>query len=144
MGFARNGKAHFYNKKIQEMNMPQLRYHSKLHEIIYKLDYSKIGSKNIPENSYYNSSEFFYGNCDTIFEGRGATDKLWISVNIIEGQDDLYLHTSLKIKNSTALSNVAANFSNFNQNTTLIKVDSLTKSVPVLIQTIETNIFPYL
>ena len=65
--------------------MPQLRYHSKLHEIIYKLDYSKIGSKNIPENSYYNSSEFFYGNCDTIFEGRGATDKLWISVNIIEG-----------------------------------------------------------
>lgn len=22
MGFARNGKAHFYNKKIQEMNMP--------------------------------------------------------------------------------------------------------------------------
>lgn len=126
------------------MNMPQLRYHSKLHEIIYKLDYSKISSKNIPENCYYNSSEFFYGNCDTIFEGRGATDKLWISVNIIEGQDDLYLHTSLKIKNSTALSNVAANFSNFNQNTTLIKIDSLTKSVPDLIQTIETNIFPYL
>lgn len=124
--------------------MPQLRHHSKLREIIYKLDYSKISSKNISENSYYNSSEFFYGNCDTIFEGRVATDKLWISVNIIEGQDDLYLHTSLKIKNSTALSNVAANFSNFNQNTTLIKVDSLTKSVPVLIQTIETNIFPYL
>lgn len=106
--------------------MSQLRYHSKLHEIIYKLDYSKIGSKNIPENSYYNSSEFFYGNCDTIFEGRGATDKLWISVNIIEGQDDLI------------------NFPNFKKNTTLIKVDSLTKSVPVLIQTIETNIFPYL
>lgn len=126
--------------------MPQLRHHSKLREIIYKLDYSKISSKNIPENCYYSSAVYLhcYQDCDTIFEGRGATDKLWISVNIIEGQDDLYLHTSLKIKNSTALSNVAANFSNFNQNTTLIKVDSLTKSVPVLIQTIETNIFPYL
>lgn len=120
--------------------MPQLRHHSKLREIIYKLDYSKIGSKKIPEDSYYSSSEFFYGNCDTIFEGRGGTDGLWISVNIIEGQDDLYLHTSL----NTALKNDLTNFPSFKKNTTLIKVDSLTKSVPDLIQTIETKIFPYL
>lgn len=126
--------------------MPQLRHHSKLREIIYKLDYSKISSKNIPENCYYSSAEYLhcYQDCDTIFEGRGYTDKLWISVNIIEGQDDLYLHTSLKIKNSTALQNDLINFPSFKKNTTLIKVDSLTKSVSVLIQTIETNIFPYL
>jgi|GEM_PF-3283787 len=124
--------------------MPQLRHHSKLREIIYKLDYSKISSKNIPENCYYSSTEFFCGNCDTIFEGRGYTDKLWISVNIIEGYDDLYLHTTLKIKNGVALQNDVANFPNFKKNTTLIKVDSLTKSVSDLIQIIENKIFPNL
>lgn len=123
--------------------MPQLRYHSKLREIIYRLDYSKISSKNVPENCWYSSTEYpyCYQDCDTIFEGRGYTDKLWISVNIIEGHDELYLHTSLN--GPTSLNDVN-NFPNFNQNTTLIKVDSLTKSVPDLIQTIETKIFPYL
>lgn len=121
--------------------MPNLKYHPMLREIIYRLDYSKITSKpNL--KGFYSSAEHPGYDGDTIFEGHGYDDSLWLSVNIIEGSNDLFIHTTLT---SSKLLDEKNKFEGFNiKNTILIKVGPLSDGVDKLIYKIENNIFPYL
>lgn len=126
--------------------MPNLRYHPMLREIIYRLDYSKIKSKPAFKGWYSSATHPDYAG-NTIFEGHGSANSLWISVNIIEGIDDLFIHTTLNIASGSPLQNELNKFPAFNQhrpNTTLIRVGALQNGEPQLIQSIENNIFPYL
>ncbi len=124
--------------------MPNLRYHPMLREIIYRLDYLKISS-NPNLTGWYSSAEHFGYAGDTIFEGHGYDDSLWLSVNIIEGCDDLFIHTTLT---SSKLLDEKNKFKGFDikklKNTILIKVGPLSDGVDKLIYKIENNIFPYL
>lgn len=124
--------------------MPNLVYHSKLREIIYRLDYSLINSKPKDLQGWYSSAthEGYAG--DTIFEGHGYRNSAWISVNIIAGEEDLFLHTTL---GSTSLNNEISNFEGFkkySKTSYLYRVDKLNKSVNDLILKIEKDIFPYI
>lgn len=74
--------------------MPNLRYHPALSKIIHNLDYSKISSKLVFKGWHSSSTHSGYLG-DTIFEGHGANAKLWLSVNIIEGSEYLFIHTTL-------------------------------------------------
>lgn len=125
--------------------MPILRYHPKLYEIIHNLDYSKIGSQKQPSGWYSSATHPGYAG-DTIFEGCGSTDDLWISVNIIENYNDLFLHTSLPLSPSAPVKNIISSIPGLNtlSNTTLINVGALKLGVPQLVQSIENNIFPYI
>lgn len=126
--------------------MPNLKYHPMLREIIYKLDYSKITS-NPNLTGWYSSADHPGYTGDTIFEGHGYNDSLWLSVNIIEGCDDLFIHTTLNLKAGSNFQNELNNFHDFAQsgrNTTLIRVGPLNMGVQALINEIENKIFPYL
>lgn len=124
--------------------MPNLKYHPMLREIIYRLDFSKITS-NPNLTGWYSSAEHSGYAGDTIFEGHGYDDSLWLSVNIIEGSNDLFIHTTLT---SSKLLDEKNKFKGFDikklKNTILIKVGPLSDGVDKLIYKIENNIFPYL
>lgn len=131
--------------------MAGLNYHPMLNKIIKRLNYSQIGSimkitgAKIPTGFYSSSThQGYYG--DTIFEGCGSTDNLWVSVNIIEGSDKLYLHTSLQITNPAKLTSISRNFSGFSNHTkrTLVEVGALSLGENQLIQKIQNDIFPYI
>lgn len=122
-----------------------------LNKIIRSLNYSQIGSimnttgTKIPTGFYSSSTHpGYYG--DTIFEGCGTTDDLWVSVNIIEGFDKLYLHTSLQITNPVKLTNISNNFSGFSTHPkrTLVEVGNLSLGENQLVQKIQNDIFPYI
>lgn len=126
--------------------MPNLKYHPMLRKIINGLDFSKINSKpNLKQ--FYSSAEHPGYAGDTIFEGRCSGDNLWLSVNIIEGYDDLFIHTTLSIATGSNIQNELNNFHDFAQSgskTTLIRVGPLNMSEQALINEIENKIFPYL
>ena len=129
--------------------MPNLKYHPMLREIIYRLDYSKINSKPNLEQ-FYSSAEFSVYTGDTIFEGRCSGNDLWLSVNIIEGSEYLFVHTTLGINPASLLKNKNEinNFPDFaksgSDTTLLIRVGLLNMGTQALINEIENNIFPYL
>ena len=123
--------------------MPNLSYHPILREIITKLDFARIDTK-VVLNQYYDSTEQQPGyTSDTIFAGKKNGED-WISVNIIEGYDELFLHTSLKLISSNNL--VVDDLRGFDigKKNTLFRVDKLNKPVNDLISKIENDIFPYL
>lgn len=126
--------------------MPNLKYHPILREIINGLDFSKINSNpNLKE--FYSSADHPGYAGDTIFEGHGYDDSLWFSVNIIEGCDDLFIHTTLNLKSGSNFQNELNNFPDFANSgpkTTLIRVGPLNMGVQALIKEIENKIFPYL
>lgn len=131
--------------------MASLNYHPMLNKIIQRLNYSQIGSimkiigAKIPTGFYSSSTHpGYYGN--TIFEGCGNTDNLWVSVNIIEGSDKLYLHTSLQITNPVKLTNISKKFSGFanHPKRTLVEVGDLSLGENQLVQKIQNDIFPYI
>lgn len=131
--------------------MASLNYHPMLNKIIQKLNYSQIGSitnikgAKIPTGFYSSSTHpGYYG--DTIFEGCGSTDNLWVSVNIIGSSDKLYLHTSLKITNPAKLTSISRNFSGFSNHPkrTLVEVGDLSLGENQLVQKIQNDIFPYI
>lgn len=126
--------------------MPNLKYHPMLREIIYRLDYSKINSKPNLEQ-FYSSAEFSVYTGDTIFEGRCSGNNLWLSVNIIEGSEYLFIHTTLKLKTGSNIQNELNNFPDFANSdpaTLLIRVGLLNMGAQALINEIENKIFPYL
>ena len=131
--------------------MASLNYHPMLNKIIQRLNYSQIGSitnitgTKIPTGFYSSLTHpGYYG--DTIFEGCGSTDNLWVSVNIIGSSDKLYLHTSLQITNPVKLTNISKNFSGFSSHIkrTLVEVGALSLGENQLVQKIQNDIFPYI
>lgn len=127
--------------------MPNLKYHPMLREIIYRLDFSKITPKPNFEQ-FYSSAEFSVYDGDTIFEGRCSGNNLWLSVNIIEGSEYLFIHTTLNLKTGSNIQNEINNFPDFAKSgsgtTLLIRVGLLNMGAQALINEIENNIFPYL
>lgn len=126
--------------------MPNLKYHPMLRKIINGLDFSKINSNpNLKE--FYSSADHPGYAGDTIFEGRCYGNNLWLSVNIIEGSNDLFIHTTLNLKAGSNFQNELNNFPDFANSgprTTLIRVGLLNMGVQALISEIENKIFPYL
>lgn len=126
--------------------MPNLKYHPMLNKIINGLNYSKITSKPNFKKFYSSVNHPGYAG-DTIFEGYCSGNNLWLSVNIIEGYDDLFIHTTLSIATGSNIQNELNNFPAFAQSgpkTTLIRVGPLNMGVQALINEIENKIFPYL
>lgn len=127
--------------------MPNLNYHPLLREIIDNIDFKKIGSpSNLNISINYSSSTRKSYKGDTIFEGKWNGQGSWISVNIIEGSDELYLHTNLKLingKTSTLLVTTLNGF-NINKRTMLFKVGCLSLGKKNLISIIENQILPNL
>ena len=78
--------------------------HPKLKKIINKLDF-RIINPSVSKGKNYSSANHSGYLRDTIFEGVYLNEKDWISVNIIEGYDDLFIHTTLKPKSNNLLNN---------------------------------------
>lgn len=126
--------------------MPNLKYHPMLNKIIKGLDFSKINSNPNLKKFYSSVNHPGYAG-DTIFEGRCSGNNLWLSVNIIEGSEYLFIHTTLGIATGSNIQNELNNFPDFAQSgpkTTLIRVGLLNMGVQALINEIENKIFPYL
>ena len=127
--------------------MPNLNYHPLLRKIIDNIDFTKIeSSSNLDITVNYSSSTKNSYKGDTIFEGKWNGQGSWISVNIIEGYDDLYLHTNLKqIKGKkSSLVVTSLNGFNINKRTILFKVGDLSLGKNKLINIIENQILPNL
>lgn len=77
---------------------------------------------------------------DTFFIGHGTYQK-WISLNIIEGSDELFIHTSLQPTQNTPV-DVTSNYSkqgfNNNRNCHLYSVGKLTDPIQNLLTNVNT------
>ena len=123
--------------------MPNLIYHPKLKRIIDSLRFDII-SPSMKKGKYYSSVNHSGYLRDTIFEGVYLNEKSWLSVNIIEGYDDLFIHTTLKPKSNNIINmHIENNLRGFNVRTTsLFRVGKLSNNVTELIDIIQNNIFP--
>ena len=81
---------------------------------------------------------------DTIFEGVYLNEKNWLSVNIIEGYDDLFIHTTLKPKSNNIINmHIENNLRGFNIRTTsLFRVGKISNRVDDLVDIIHKDILP--
>lgn len=117
--------------------------HPKLKKIINKLDFSII-NPSVSKGKNYSSANHSGYLRDTIFEGVYLNEKDWISVNIIEGYDDLFIHTTLKPKSNNLLNNyIENNLRGFNIRTTsLFRVGKISNRVDDLVDIIHKDILP--
>lgn len=117
--------------------------HPKLKKIINKLDFSII-NPSVSKGENYSSANHSGYLRDTIFEGVYLNEKDWISVNIIEGYDDLFIHTTLKPKSNNLLNNyIENNLRGFNIRTTsLFRVGKISNRVDDLVDIIHKDILP--
>lgn len=117
--------------------------HPKLKKIINKLDFSII-NPSVSKGKNYSSANHSGYLRDTIFEGVYLNEKDWISVNIIEGYDDLFIHTTLKPKSNNLLNNyIENNLRDFNIRTTsLFRVGKISNRVDDLVDIIHKDILP--
>ena len=117
--------------------------HPKLKKIINKLDFSII-NPSVSKGKNYSSANHTGYLRDTIFEGVYLNEKDWISVNIIEGYDDLFIHTTLKPKSNNLLNNyIENNLRGFNIRTTsLFRVGKISNRVDDLVDIIHKDILP--
>lgn len=117
--------------------------HPKLKKIINKLDFSII-NPSVSKGKNYSSANHSGYLRDTIFEGVYLNKKDWISVNIIEGYDDLFIHTTLKPKSNNLLNNyIENNLRGFNIRTTsLFRVGKISNRVDDLVDIIHKDILP--
>ena len=123
--------------------MPNLIYHPKLKKIINKLDFSII-NPSVSKGKNYSSANHSGYLRDTIFEGVYLNEKDWLSVNIIEGYDDLFIHTTLNPKQNNLLNNyIENNLRGFNiRITSLFRVGKLSNRVDDLVDIIHKDILP--
>ena len=117
--------------------------HPKLKKVINKL-YFRIINPSVSKGKNYSSANHSGYLRDTIFEGVYLNEKDWISVNIIEGYDDLFIHTTLKPKSNNLLNNyIENNLRDFNIRTTsLFRVGKISNRVDDLVDIIHKDILP--